>query len=290
MVNSKNDNLHTYEYDVDLNGETASAKVIRMVGQNKRVLEIGAGPGSITKHLKHNGCCNITALEIDTAAIEKLNPYCDRVYQMDLNDVAWPDALVNEDAYDVIVAADVLEHLFDPWATIKAMTSLLNHNGYIILSLPHVGHNAVIACLLNEDFDYHDWGLLDRTHIRFFGLKNIQTLFENANLKIVEAQHVITPPEDSELSFHWNNLQLETQRVLSTNPFGSIYQIVIKAVPYKMPGKAINLMSIKVKAQSAKSNSPHYLINQVKAIAQKYLSPQVRSKISGIIKSLGINI
>ena len=45
--------------------------------------------------------------------------------------------------------------------------------------------------MLQEDFEYRNWGLLDRTHIRFFGIKNIQALFENAGLKIVHAEFVV---------------------------------------------------------------------------------------------------
>ena len=48
---------HNYEYDVDVASETAPANVVRMVGHNKQVLEIGCGPGSITKILapQNNG-------------------------------------------------------------------------------------------------------------------------------------------------------------------------------------------------------------------------------------------
>ncbi|MBN4061455.1 hypothetical protein JYT58_00930, partial [bacterium AH-315-G11] len=54
---------HNYEYDVDIEGATAPACVVRMVGDNKRVLEVGAGPGSITKMLKGVGNCRVTGLE-----------------------------------------------------------------------------------------------------------------------------------------------------------------------------------------------------------------------------------
>lgn len=47
---------------------------------------------------------------------------------------------------------------------------------YGTLSLPHVGHAAIAGCLIDEDFEYRQWGLLDRTHVRFFGIKNVQNL------------------------------------------------------------------------------------------------------------------
>ena len=104
------ENRHNYEYDVDINSPTAPAKVVRMVGKNKNVLEIGAGPGSITKHLIKTGNCNVTALEIDQDAIKKLSEYTQSIYPADLNNANWPDLLTKESPFDVIVAGDVLEH------------------------------------------------------------------------------------------------------------------------------------------------------------------------------------
>ena len=119
---------HNYEYDVNLEGVTAPARVIRMVGQDKKVLEIGAGPGSITKHLVEAGDCTVTALEIDKDAISKLSQYTNKIYPADLNDTAWPKLLVKEGLFDVVVAGDVLEHLYDPWNTLKLMKGLLGED------------------------------------------------------------------------------------------------------------------------------------------------------------------
>ena len=53
---------HKYEYQVDANEDNTTAHVVRIVGKNKRVLEIGAGPSSITKILQTVGICRVTAL------------------------------------------------------------------------------------------------------------------------------------------------------------------------------------------------------------------------------------
>ena len=69
-----NKERHNYEYQVDREGDGAPARVVRMVGKNKRVMEIGAGPGSITRLLTTVSKCRVTALEIDEEAIKKLAP------------------------------------------------------------------------------------------------------------------------------------------------------------------------------------------------------------------------
>ena len=274
---------HNYEYDVDVEGPSAPARVVRMVGKNKKVLEIGAGPGSITKHLVQAGGCAVTALEIDDDAIKKLSQYTSKIYPADLNEISWPELLVEDSPFEVIVAGDVLEHLYDPWSTLNLMKNLLTKEGSIVISLPHVGHNAIVACLLSEDFQYRDWGLLDRTHIRFFGLKNMQQLFDDAGLKIIDAQFVITSPEDSEFSDKWSKLSDEVKGVLSGHRHGQVYQVVIKAVSKEQDGDAIDLMKVPVEGFIGRSITDKG-IGLIRRIARKYLSEKTRQRILGCLR------
>ena len=276
------DALHNYEYRVDLDGNSAPARVVRMVGNNKRVLEIGAGPGSITRHLHGSGNCSVIALEIDDEAIPLLKPFCERVYQADLNDPKWPDLLNADGKFDVVVAADVLEHVYDPWKTLKLISSLVGKDGSVVISLPHVGHSAVAACLLAEDFHYRDWGLLDRTHIRFFGLKNMQSLFNDAGLSIVEAQFVIVSPEDSELSGYWNSLGSNVRKALSSHKYGNVYQVVIKAVPANSSVNSLDLLAIPVEMPVYSGTT------LIKRIAKKFIPENQRGKAKAIARMFGV--
>ncbi len=281
MDKNKHVNRHNYEYDVDLNTNTAPAYVVRMVGEDKRVLEVGAGPGSITRLLKGVGNCSVTGLEIDPAAIKKLKPFCERIYEANLNDPAWPELLSDEAPFDVLVAADVLEHVYEPWTVLKAMAEIAGNNGEIVISLPHVSYHAVIACLLSEDFAYRDWGLLDKTHIRFFGLKNMQQLFEDAGLKIIDAHFVITPPQQSEFADKWNALGADLRTALSSHRHGQVYQVVIKAVSRSAHGDAIDLMSVPVDATASEGQAS---VSIMRKIARKCLSEQTRYRILNSIR------
>lgn len=233
---------HKYEYAVDLNAQTAPAYVVHLVGSSKRVLEVGCGPGSITKLMAEYGHCRVTALELDPEAITKVAPYCEAIMQADLNSSEWPCLLDGVEAFDVVVAADVLEHLYDPWTTLRQMIPLINSHGYLVISLPHVGHAAVVSCLINGNFEYRDWGLLDRTHIRFFGLKNIEELFAQADLKIIEVKYVVKPPEETEFAASWSRLSATVQDALKSSDHADVYQVVVKAVPLSYPGDVIPLV------------------------------------------------
>lgn len=283
---------HKYEYAVDPSGDTAPARVIRMVGHDKSVLEIGSGPGSITRILHGLNSCTVTAVEIDADALKKVAPYCRKALSADLNASEWP-LLLEGERFDVVVAADVLEHLYNPLAALRAMKSLLTEHGAIVVSLPHVGHAALVACLLDEDFEYRDWGLLDRTHIRFFGLKNIQTLFEQAGLKLIKAEFVMRHPESTEFVHRWQRLSNDARRVALANPFGQVYQVVVKAVPMDASGDPVVLMNL-----LGETNSPITPANQadawrrsrIRAITRRCLREGVRQSIRRVAERLGFRI
>ena len=176
-------------------------------------------------------------------------PHAQQVYAMDLNNSAWNVTMRDKEAgFDVVIAADVLEHVYDPWSVLGAMKSLLNETGSVILSIPHVGHAAIGACLLDEDFEYRQWGLLDKTHIRFFGIKNIQDLYASQDLAIEECEFVVRTPEMTEFVHRWRRLPVEVRHCLQCNRFSHVYQVVCRAVPKRRARRDICLMDLEVPA------------------------------------------
>lgn len=290
MTNSTAKSRHNYEYDVLLESDTAPARVIRLAGKGKRILEVGAGPGSITRHLVSTNDCDVVALEIDPSAIEKLREFCDRIYQVDLNDIGWPNRLAGEDKFDVVIAADVLEHVSNPLQTLRGMVSLLRPCGEIILSLPHVSHAVVLASMVDENFEYRDWGLLDRTHIRFFGLRNIEQLYADAGLAIEEAQFVVRTPEMTEFADRWSRMPIELRQALTVSPYSLVYQVVSRARAVGTVSSPLRLMELPVELPAGAKPpevgfpaSPPSAKERLKALARKYLSPETRRRLRSVI-------
>jgi SAM-dependent methyltransferase len=189
----------------------------------------------------------VVALEIDPTAIEKLRPFARSVFAADLNNAGWADIILeSEGQFDFVIAADVLEHVYDPWSVLAGMKSLINETGSVILSLPHVGHAAVVACLLDENFEYRPWGLLDRTHIRFFGIKNIESLYRSQGLAIEQAEFVVRTPEMTEFAHRWRTLPADVKSSLLRNRFANVYQIVSRAVPSGRARDPLDLLAKQV--------------------------------------------
>jgi LmbE family N-acetylglucosaminyl deacetylase/2-polyprenyl-3-methyl-5-hydroxy-6-metoxy-1,4-benzoquinol methylase/glycosyltransferase involved in cell wall biosynthesis len=231
-----------YDYVINLDEPCAAGFVLDLLGKDRRVLEVGCGPGSMTKLLKEIAGSRVTGLELDAQAVEQARQWCEAIHRADLNAPDWSQVLGATAGFDSVIAADVLEHLYDPWAVLRQMATLLGPDGNVIVSLPHAGHAAIAGCLVNGDVRYSESGLLDRTHIRFFGLKNIEDLFAQADLKIIAVRHVIRAPEDTELAGSWKQLSAFERAALKLKKHSDIYQVVVKAVPVERPGAAVPLL------------------------------------------------
>lgn len=276
---------HKYEYEAT--PQHAATKVVRMVGDGKRVLEIGSGPGSMTKLLANNQC-RVTALELDQEAIKIVAQYCEQVLPCDLNDPNWHSILAGLDKFEAVVAGDVLEHLYDPWSTLESLHGLLQEDGHVVISLPHLGHNAIVACLLAGDFEYQPWGLLDKTHIRFFAIKNIQRLFNDAGFKIVEIDFVVKTPEQTEFAKQWRQLSVDTRKALSCNRYGTVYQVVVKAAPKSSSERELDITSQVIPDPPRNLSGPGLKGAPIIRFLVSHLSLNARQRISNLITKLGI--
>jgi 2-polyprenyl-3-methyl-5-hydroxy-6-metoxy-1,4-benzoquinol methylase len=256
---------HKYEYNPYLKGDNSASHILRMTNHNANVLEIGAGPGSITKLLINTLNCNVSAIEIDKTAIERLKKFCNSIYTLDLNNDSWPEQIIEKGTYDIVLAADVLEHLNNPLTALINMKKMIHDKGSVIVSLPHVGHNSIYACLLENDFAYSDSGLLDKTHIRFFGIKNMQALFDNAGLKIIDVGFVLRKPEDTELADKWRKVPQSFKLLLEKNKFGYVYQCVIKATPNQLTTESIQIYDMNI------NNPANSVIRRANRFAKRFL-------------------
>jgi 2-polyprenyl-3-methyl-5-hydroxy-6-metoxy-1,4-benzoquinol methylase len=97
----------------------------------------------------------------------------------------YPDDLPSGRQFDCIVFNDVLEHMVDPWETLRATARLLAPGGVVVASIPNIRNVDILRGLVvHGRWEYVDKGILDRTHLRFFTRSGIVDLFERSGWQV----------------------------------------------------------------------------------------------------------
>ena len=134
--------------------------------------------------------------------------------------------------FNVIIMADVLEHLRHPNALLENLISFLKEDGFILLSIPNGAHGAVALKLLDGKWDYRDIGLFDRSHIHFFDKDSLIAMLDEAGYVVSRLERVIVHPEDTEFKTKWDSYPSEvTTYMQKVNLEFQTYQFVVKAYP-----------------------------------------------------------
>ena len=146
------------------------------------VLDVGCGFGGLAPLLRMRDVKKIYGIEVNPTASEHLEGAYDRHWIGSVESINLPQEL---SSFDCIIFADVLEHLIDPWKTLKKYVEHLSPGGVIVASIPNARNLGLIYRLLFQGrWTYSESGILDKTHLRFFTRKEIEALFIQAGLKI----------------------------------------------------------------------------------------------------------
>jgi 2-polyprenyl-3-methyl-5-hydroxy-6-metoxy-1,4-benzoquinol methylase len=185
-----------------LDPETVPGKIHRHVGSGQRVLDVGCGGGFLAMHLSRKGAI-VTGIERNAEAAALARSHCARVIE---GDIAAGDPLEPDERFDVIVCADVLEHVAAPDRVLGRLARHLGIDGCFLISLPNIAHYKIRLRLLAGRFDYEDAGILDRTHLRFFTRSTALAMIEARGLR-PEVVDVVWGVPLGRLRRYWPRMQ-----------------------------------------------------------------------------------
>jgi SAM-dependent methyltransferase len=154
-------------------------------GQGRRVLDAGCAGGYIARELVARGY-HVTG--IDLVRLPDFPAEVDFI-AADL-DRGLPPL---DRTFDLVLCADVLEHLRDPLRLLVDIRRYLAPGGRLIASLPNSGNAYFRANILLGRFPQHDKGLFDRTHVRFFTWDGWVDLLGRGGFHILEVQPSCVP-------------------------------------------------------------------------------------------------
>jgi SAM-dependent methyltransferase len=206
-------NIERYDYAFDPDGEEWAARLLRRIpSDGGSVLELGPGPGAMTRVLLARGH-RVTVVENDPEALEVLKTLGVEVIPGNLDDTDWLDAIAGR-RFDAVMACDVLEHLRKPEDVLQRLSEFVAPMGRLLISVPNIAYAGVLAAMRNGIFDYSDKGQLDRTHVRFFTKRSIEKVLLDCGWapRVWEANRV--PVECSEFAWYWSALSGEQRQAL----------------------------------------------------------------------------
>lgn len=152
--------------------------------KNGNLLEIGAGGGNTLVYAKEHAYAN-SVYGVELCQVDDALQTSEKIDHFIIGNIEEKKLSFDKGFFDVIICADVLEHLVDPHSVVEYIKKYLKDDGVLIASIPNIREMSVLKdVFIKGDFKYADSGILDKTHLRFFCKKNIIDLFESKGYRI----------------------------------------------------------------------------------------------------------
>lgn len=151
-------------------------------------LDIGCWTGNLGKLLIEKKNCIVDGLDFKSDVLESAqkNGYR-KTFLINLNSEHCDLTVINK-KYQVVIFADVLEHLLHPVMVLSHLKDYITPHGKVIISLPNVAFILNRIQLLLGHWNYKDYGILDKTHLRFYTIQSAVKMVESSGLRIEEVK------------------------------------------------------------------------------------------------------
>jgi 2-polyprenyl-3-methyl-5-hydroxy-6-metoxy-1,4-benzoquinol methylase len=142
-------------------------------GEFRRVLDVGCGAGLSASWYRRHGAREIVGVEFDPVSAAQAAAVYDRIVCESIETAVH----MLEGSFDLIVCADVLEHLVDPWSVVKELGRLADTSTVLAVSMPNIRFLPAIAQIaFGRGFSYEEQGIFDSTHLRFFTRRDAELM------------------------------------------------------------------------------------------------------------------
>ena len=160
--------------------DSSHARVLQWMRERPpgRVLDLGCADGHLAGALRAAGH---HVVGVDLAATDGVEDRVDELVQADLDHGLPPEVT---GPFDVVVAADVLEHVRRPEILLHELHGVLAPSGVLVASVPNFAHWYPRLRTLAGRFDYDRRGILDRTHLRVFTRRSFESLVAEHGLTV----------------------------------------------------------------------------------------------------------
>ena len=170
----------------------ARPEMLRYIPKDtRRLLDIGCSEGRFGAGVKAAlPGCETWGVEPVAGPAEEAARRNDKVIHGEIG----PETELPKAYFDVVTMNDVLEHIPYSEPVLDLVKQVLKPGGKLILSLPNVRYYLNARdFLVHKDWKYEDFGILDRTHFRFFTEKSIARLLTENGFQVEMVEGINAP-------------------------------------------------------------------------------------------------
>jgi methionine biosynthesis protein MetW len=160
---------------------------LRLLPEGGSALDLGCASGGLLALLRPRAG-HLAGLELSPTAARAAADVADEVVHGSLDDPELPFAA---DLYDLVVLADVLEHLADPAAALRRAAGWCRPGGSVLVSVPNVAHWRARLALARGRWPQEDSGTFDSGHLRWFTRDSLASLLAEAGLRDVQLDAIV---------------------------------------------------------------------------------------------------
>lgn len=171
--------------------------LVRLAGTGQRLLEIGCGDGNVLYNLRDR-FSELHGVEISPIRANKLSEIA-RSQNLNLQAITgnieagleFPDGY-----FDVILWADVIEHVVDVWAAMAEIERLLAPQGRLVTVTPNIAAWRHRLTLLsgqfpstsgtNEGLQVRPGELFDGGHLHYFTFSSLKKIYRKYNINPIQ--------------------------------------------------------------------------------------------------------
>ena len=205
--------------------------IANTIQAHARVLDVGAGNGILAMLLQRlEKDVALDGVEPSADAARIAEGFYQRMFNTTLDAAVKAESGLQTDlrreSYDYVVLADVIEHTNDPSATLILARQFLTDQGQLLVSVPNVGFAPIRAELMNGEWQYTDWGILERTHLRFFTKQTLLDTIRASGLCVDALHHLGRNPFEMEKKLQAYPVDLFSLLRMKQDPLAFTYQFL----------------------------------------------------------------
>jgi 2-polyprenyl-3-methyl-5-hydroxy-6-metoxy-1,4-benzoquinol methylase len=150
---------------------------------DRRLLDLGCGNGALTAALAGDGFKVVGFDVAQTGIAQAKAAHPDLIFH--LQDVAEPLLDRDRKRFDIVLSAEVIEHLLLPRQLFHRAIEALTDEGVLILTTPYHGWFKNLALAFTNRFDRHWNPAWDYGHVKFFSRTTLADLAEECGFQLV---------------------------------------------------------------------------------------------------------